>query len=60
MSRLNVRQTNKVLGFNLSFCHDPSNLMDILTSHEVRQKNKKIDGVDGPFTACLFKLTDKV
>jgi len=39
---LNVRQTNEVLGFNFSVHHDPSELMDILTGHEVRQKNNNI------------------
>jgi len=40
MSCLNVRQTNKVLGFYLSVHHDPSELMDMLIGYEVCQKKK--------------------
>jgi len=42
ISRLNVHQTNEVLGFNLNVCHDPFDLMDIMIGHEVCQKNKKL------------------
>jgi len=60
MSRLNVRQTNEVLGFKFNVHHDPFELMDVLASHEVRQKINKFDGIDDPLIACLFKLTDEV
>jgi len=42
MSRLNVRQANEMLGYNLSVHYDPFELMDMLIGHEVRQKNLKI------------------